>query len=154
MTDAVRDILTSNWSYEARFRKTTVTHTHRDSPAQHGTSCITDSEIETCRTRNLLPFYTASLANYHIEIRFGRRNGDGSSVAGVILRQSGTFDDVSLWKAIGVHILLLVNYFLRLVTKLWDMIIGLGIFNSFTHHANILDSKLAWWTTKILDINV
>jgi len=46
-------------------------------------------------TRKLLPLHIASLANYHIEIGFGRRHGEGSSVTGGVDTQIGNFDDLS-----------------------------------------------------------
>ena len=83
----------------------------------------------------------ASLVNYHIEIRYGRRYGDGSRVAGGIDSQIGSFEDLSCGKAICVPTLPRVSFFLISVTKLGDMIFHQSVCKGRTGHANVLDSK-------------
>jgi len=43
----------------------------------------------------LEPLHTAYQGNYHIEIRFGQRHGDSSSVTGEVDGEIGIFGDVS-----------------------------------------------------------
>jgi len=61
-------------------------------------------------------------------------------------------DDVSIWNAICVPIVLRVSFYLISVTKLWDMIIRLSICNGWIGHANVLDFRSHWWTTNESDI--
>jgi len=66
-----------------------------------------------------------SEANYHINIGFRQRHGEGPSVAGELNRRIGVCEDVSIWNAIPVPSLLCVSFYLISVTKLCDMIIRL-----------------------------
>ena len=80
-------------------------------------------------------------ANYHIDIKFRRRDGDGSCVCGRTHMQTVIFDVWLRGKASCFPILLHVIFFLISVTKLWDMIIRLCMCKGWTHHVNILESK-------------
>jgi len=79
---------------------------------------VTDRDCEASSTRKLLPLHIASLANGHIDIRFGRRHGDGSSVTGSVGSQICIFDDVCRVKAICETVLVCVSFFRISVTKL------------------------------------
>jgi len=87
-------------------------------------------------------------ANYHIDIGFRRRDGDGSCVCGRIDIQNGILDVWSRGKASCFPILLHVNIFLISVTKLWDLIIGLCMCKGRTHHVNVLESESRCKTAK------
>jgi len=66
--------------------------------------------------------------------------------------QIGICDDVSIWNAIPVPILLRVSFYLISVTKLWDMIIRLCMCKGQIGHANDVDIKSHWLTTNERDI--
>jgi len=104
------------------------------------------------RTCKLKPPHIVSQTNHQIEIRFWRRHGAASCVAGGLNRQIGISDDVSIWNVIPVPILLPVSFYLISVTKLWDMIICLCMCKSRISHANALDFKSHWLTTNEGDI--
>jgi len=80
-------------------------------------------------------------ANYHIDIRFRRRDGDGTCICGRIQVQTVHFDVWSWWIASCLPILLSVSFGLISVTKLWDMIIRLCMCKGWMHHAIVLKSK-------------
>ena len=79
---------------------------------------MTDRDCEAGSTRKHVPPHIASLANDHIDIGFGRRHGDGSSVTGSVGSQICIFDDVSHVKALCEPVLLRVSFFWLSVTKL------------------------------------
>jgi len=79
--------------------------------------------------------------NYKIEIGFGGRQGDGSSVTGGIDSQICNTDDVALVKAMCKPILLRVSYCWISVTKLCNMISRQCVCKSRTGHAKLLDSE-------------
>jgi len=87
-------------------------------------------------------------ANYHIDIGFRRRNGDGAWVCGRIDMQTVIFDVWSRGKASCLPVSLRVSFFLISLTKLWDMIIRLCICKGRTHHVNFLESESHCMTTK------
>jgi len=87
-------------------------------------------------------------ANYHIDIRFQRRDGDGSCVCGRIHMQTVIFDIWSWGNASCLPILLSVSFFLISVTKLWDLIIRLCMCKGRTHHVNVLESESRCKTAK------
>jgi len=93
-----------------------------------------------------------SQANNHIEIEFQLRNGDSSCIPGGVNAQVAIVDDVSDGKAIKLPILLCVSFYLKSVTNLWDMIIRLCMCTGRMGHANVLDCKLHWLTSKECDI--
>jgi len=95
-------------------------------------------------------FYPCILspANYHIDIGFRRRDGDGSCVCGWIDMQTVIFDVWSLGKASCLPILLWVSFFLISMTKLWDKIIRLCMCKGRTHHENVVESKSHCMTAK------
>jgi len=66
--------------------------------------------------------------------------------------QSGIFDNVSLWKAILLPILLCVSHVLISVTKLWDMILSLCMCKGQTGFATVLDSNTHYWITNNHDM--
>jgi len=70
----------------------------------------TDSGWTACWTRKLLPLHEASLVNYHIEIGYGRRYGDGSRVTGGIDTWIVYLDNLSLVKQF-VYLLCYVSAF-------------------------------------------
>jgi len=70
------------------------------SPARPGSWFVTNSEIEVCWTRKLLPRQIASLAHFHIEIGFGQGNGGSSCVAGGIDTHIAILHDISHQKDI------------------------------------------------------
>ena len=109
--NAASDVSTRKYSNEAGFGETTGTQSHSTSHAWHGTRFVTDEDCEACWTWKLVPLYMASLANYHIEIGFGRQHGDGFCSTWGIGSQIGVFDDISRIKAIFVPILLCVRFF-------------------------------------------
>ena len=123
------------------FWETSVEPKYTLSCARHRAGCITESECEACWTRKLWPLHIASPVNHHIDIRFGRRHGDGSSVSGAIKSQICIFDVIFLWNAICVPIFLRVSFFLISVTKLWDMIICLCMCKGRTHHTKGPETK-------------
>jgi len=87
-----------------------------------------------------------------MEIGFGQRNGDGSCITGGVNGQICIVDNESLRKVICVPILLPVSFHLILMTKLWDMIIGLCMYKARMGQANVLDSNSDWLTTNERDI--
>jgi len=122
------------------------------SPHQGGAGFVTDQHMEACWTIKLLLLETASLANDNIEIGFRWWNGHGSRVARGIDIQTAMFDDVSLWKAIRISILLHVSFLWISATELCDMKIRLCMSKGRKGHANVADCKLFQWTTNKLDI--
>jgi len=139
--------LTTKEPYESRLRETKLARIHIFSPARLGVRFVTDYISDASSTRKRLPLHIAFRANYHIEIGFGRRNGDGSCICGGIENQIEIFDDVELWKAICVSILLRVSFESISVTKLWDMIIHLCICKGHMQHSNVVNSKSRHKTT-------
>jgi len=87
-------------------------------------------------------------ANYHIDIGFRRRDGDGSCICGRIDMQNAILDVWSQGKASCLPILLCVSFFLISVTKLWDLIIRLCMCRGQTHHVNVLESESPCKTVK------
>jgi len=87
-------------------------------------------------------------ANYHIDIRFRRRDGDGSCVCGRIDMQTVILDVRSRWKASCLPISLCVSFLLISMTKLWDMMIRLCMCKGRTHHVKVLDSNSHCKTAK------
>jgi len=87
-------------------------------------------------------------ANYHIDIGFRRRDGDGSCVCGRIDMQTVIFNVWLQGKASCLPILLRVSFFLISVTKLWDLIIHLCMCKGRTHHVNVLESESRCKTAK------
>jgi len=90
-------------------------------------------------------------ANYHIDIGFWRREGDGSCVCGRTELQTVIFDVWSLWKASYLPIVLCVCFCLISVTKLWDMIIRLCMCKGRTHNVTVLKSKSGCETAILFD---
>jgi len=82
---------------------------HSVSPTGCSARFVTNYETTTFGTRKLLPLHIASQANYHIEIGFGQRIGDGACVSRAVNKQIAIFEKVSLGKAICVPILLPVS---------------------------------------------
>jgi len=105
---------------------------------------VTFSDSKPRRTCKLSSILIASPAHHHIQIRFGRWHGDISCNSGGIMRQLGIFDVIYLWNGICLPILLCVSFFLISVTKLWDMIMRLCVWNGWTQHAESLESKSGW----------
>jgi len=134
------------------FLETPVTQMHCVSPAHSSAQFVTNWEIRACLTHMLLLLHITSLANEHIEIKTGWTNGDWSCVTVGVNSQIVIFDDVSLGKAMRVHILLCVSFCLILETKLWAMIILLCIWKDRMGHTIVPDSKPLWLTTNELDI--
>jgi len=87
-------------------------------------------------------------ANYHIDIGFRRRDGDGSCIWGRIDMQNVILDVWSRGKASCLPILLCVSFFLISVTKLWDLIIRLYMCMGRTHHVKVLESESRCKTAK------
>jgi len=83
----------------------------------------------------------ASPANHDIDFGRRRRHDDGSWVGSGIESQQVPFDVKSWWKVIRLPILLHVDFFLILVTKLWDLIIRLCMCKGQTHHPKVLVSN-------------
>jgi len=77
----------------------------RPEPDNHIVSQMPDSMRNPSQMENAKPDQPISLnlANYHIEIGFRRRHGDGSGVAGGADSQIAIFDDESLVKAIVTY---------------------------------------------------
>jgi hypothetical protein len=90
------------------------------------------------------------LANHHIDIGFGRRNGDGLCVARTIDKKVTIFDIMSSWKAMCEPILLCVSFDMISVSKLGDMIICLWMCKGGTYCTRDLLSKLSCTTTNKL----
>ena len=126
------------------FGETTFTQIHASSFALSGDRFDADSGCKACWTCKLLPLHEASLGNYHIEIRYRQRYGDGFHVARGIDSQIVSFEDLSLGKAIFVPTLLCISFFLISVSKLWDMIFHQCVCKGRTGHVNVLDSKSGW----------
>jgi len=66
--------------------------------------------------------------------------------------QIGIRDDVSIWNALSVPILLRDSRYLSSVTKLWDMIVCVCMSNGRIGHANVLDCKFCWLTSNERDM--
>jgi hypothetical protein len=130
-----------------RFRETTATHRHSISLARRGGQLITNWKCEGCWTCKLRLLQIVSLPNYHIEIVFGRKPGDGSCVTGGIDRPISNIDDVALIQVICVPIMLRGSCFWISVTKLWDMIIFQCLYKGRTGHLKDPDAKSSWWMT-------
>jgi len=79
--------------------------------------------------------------DYHIDIGFRRRDGDGCSVCGRIVVHTVLLDVWSRWKASCLPILLRVSFGLISLTKLWDVIIRQCMCKGRTHHVHVLKSK-------------
>jgi len=96
--------------------------------------------------------HVTSLTNYHPGIGIRWTHCNGSFIIHTLPAQIVIIDDLSLRKAIGVHILLRVSSLLISVTTLWDMIIPLCICKGYTGRTKLLDSKLSWLTIDQRDI--
>ena len=149
-TNAASDLSTGKSSNEAGFGETSGRRSHSISDAQSGARFITDGDWEASSTCKHLPLPIASLANYHIEMWFGRRHCDGSRITGGVDTQIGKFDDVFRVNAIGEPILLRVSFCRFSMTKLCDRIIRQYVSKGHMGHANILDSKSSWLTNNEL----
>jgi len=141
ITNAESDISTGKYSNEAGFEETSGRQSHSTADARRGARFVADRDCEASSTRKLLPLHIASLANYHIDIGFGRRHGDGSCITGSVDSQICLFDDVSRVKAICEPVLLRVSIFWISLTKLWDRIIPQCVCKGHTCHPNVLNSK-------------
>ena len=86
--------------------------------------------------------------DYHIDIGFRRREGDGSCCCRKIDMQTAIIDFRLLRKASYLTISLRVRCFLISVTQLWDMIICQCKCKGRTHHVKVLDSKSHCTTAK------
>ena len=72
---------------------------------------MTERDCEPSSTRKLSPLHIVSLANYHVDIGFGRRFGDVSRVTGSVDSHIGIFDNISGVKAIRDPVILCVSIF-------------------------------------------
>ena len=142
--NAGSEFSTRKYSNEGGFRETTVTQIHTASFVWRGTQFNTNAGCKVCWTCKLLLLHKASLVHYHIEIRYGRRYGDGSRVARGIDSQIVDLDDLSVVTAVCVPTLLRVSCFSISLTKLWDMIFHQCVCKGRTGHAKVLDSKSHW----------
>jgi len=88
--------LTRNLPYESRLRETKVAQMHILPPAWRRVQFVTDYVCDASSTSEDLPLLISSRANYHIQIGFGRRNGDSSCICRGIDSQIEIFDDVEL----------------------------------------------------------
>jgi len=150
--NAAKDLSIGKYSDDARFPESTVRQMHGISPTSCSTWLVPDEEINGCWTHKLLPLHIASPAYFHIEIRFGWRNGDGSCITCGANRWIDIFDDAYLGNDVSVSILLRAIFCLISVTKLWDMIMHLCMWKGGVGHAKFLDSKYHWLTSNELDI--
>jgi hypothetical protein len=116
-------------------------------PPERGVWFATDHMCEASSTSKGLPLHVASQAINHIEIGFGRRNGNSPYCRGGIDKEIQIFDHVELWKEIGVPNVLCVNFALISVTKFWDMIIHDCMCKGRTHHSHIVTAKSHYKTT-------
>jgi len=99
-----------------------------------------------------LPLNIAPPATHQIEIGFRPRNVNGTWVARRIDRQSVSGEVISQWNAIDWAILVHIRFFVISVTKLWDTMFSLCIWNCRTHHAKVLEFKSSYKMTNELDI--
>jgi len=147
-----RAFATRQRSYEARILDTTVILLHWASLPQCSAWFTTDLECEACLTFILIPMHRDFIGNYHKEIRFGWRHGDGPSVSRGMDRQMAIYDDWSLGEVICVPILWCVSYYLISLTTMGDIIIRLCISKGYRGPANVQGSKSSWLATNELDI--
>jgi len=138
----------------AGFRKTAVRDIRIWLIARSRVPYDTDWEWEPRWTVKLLRLHNASLIEFHIEIGYGRRYGDGSRVAGGIDSETVYFGVVSLVKANCVPTLLRVSYLLISVTKLLDRTFCHFVWKGCMGHVKVLDFKLGWWMACKLDIDL
>jgi len=103
ITNTASDLSTGTLSNEVGFWETESRQSDSISDARCGALFVTNGECEASSTHKLLPLHIASLANDQIQIRFGRRHGNGSCVTGGVDSTIGTFDDVSQAKAIWTY---------------------------------------------------
>jgi len=103
ITNAASDMSTGKLSNQDEFRETTGRRSQSISDARRGPWFVTDGDCEASSTCMLFLLHIASLANYHIEIGFGRGHGDGSCVSGGVDSQIGIFDVVSWVKEIYTY---------------------------------------------------
>ena len=87
-----------------------------------------------------------------MEIGFRKGYGDGLCVAWGMNRQIGICDNVSIWNAIPVLILLHLSFDLMAVTKLWNKIVRLRMCKGRIGHANVLGMISCWLVTNELYI--
>jgi len=87
-------------------------------------------------------------ANYHIDIGFRRRDGDGSCVCAKIDMQTVIFDVWSLGKASCLPLSLRVSFFMISATKLREMMICLCMCKGRTHHVKVQEFKSHFKTAK------
>jgi len=87
-------------------------------------------------------------ADYHIDIGFRQRDGDGFGVCGTLDMQTVILDVWSWGKGSCLPIFLCVSYFLISVTKLWDLIVRLCMCKGRTHHVNVLETESLCKTAK------
>jgi len=73
--NAASDLLTGKLSNEAGFGETTGKQSHAISHAWRDAQFVTEGDCNASSTHEHLPQRIASLAYYHIEIRFGQRQG-------------------------------------------------------------------------------
>jgi hypothetical protein len=135
------NISNSTWSYEAFFWQAWVQHEPTWSCTRHGELFVTYSKSEASWTGMLLLLHIASWPNQHIESGFRRRHCEDSCIIGWFDREIVIFDIRSLRKVIIVPVLLLVRFFVILVTKFSDMIICLCMCKGRTHHAMDVESE-------------
>jgi len=118
ITNATSDVSTGKESNDAGFRETSCRQSYSTAHAHRGARFVTDRDSKASSTYKLLPLHIASQANYHIDIGFRRRHGDGFCVTGSDDSPIGIFDDVFRIKAICEPVLLHLSFFWISVTKL------------------------------------
>ena len=95
--------MTRNKSTEAGFGETPGGQSHSIADARCGARFVSEGDSDACSAGELLPQRIVLLANYHIEITFGQKHGDGSRVTGGIDCEVRIFDDVSGVEAICTY---------------------------------------------------
>jgi len=115
---AAIDIVTWKYSNDAGFQRTSVTGKNSSFTTWRGDSVITKQESEACYTCKLSLLYTASLASYLAENRFGLRNGYSSCIVDGTEMWIFKFVNMTHWKVLHLLILLCVGYFWISVAKL------------------------------------
>ena len=149
-TNATCDISTGKLLNDAGFGEISGRQSHSICNARRGTRFVTDWDSKASSTCKLFPLHIVSQAEYHIEIGFGLRHGDGSCFTGEINSQITIFDDVSRINTICEHVLLCVSFLWILLTKLWDRIIRQCVCKGLTGLVNVIDSKSSWLTNNVV----
>jgi len=142
ITNASSDLSTVKWSNETGFLQSWGRQSQSISETRHSALFVTDGDCEASWTFKRLPLHLESIANYRIELWFGRRYGDSSCVTGGVDIQIGTLMTYLEYMKF-VPTWLHVSFNRISVTKLWDIIICQCVCKGRMGHAKLPDSKLS-----------